>query len=313
MSLTLTTLLDWIGYIAIFFFIAGGYNILTAWTHKGIRQAKESAIEAAGERIGRRGEGGEGEESPTWWDKGLAGWRRARGGTPEEQAAQQAASRETSNVAGRVQRAAERAEEWEMREYEALKKAKQLLDSNDPKKVVQAAKMKREFGRILRRLNRRYNTCVDNIKKLEDLGALEKSKRKETLSDLKLSYNSLLKLLEGDYPKNAAKMIELLNDDGLLGNQAKLAQLKPLTDVQLRTKFTQEKPKISPKKLQEKIEEVRRSEPDPRKHPQANKLYGFLRNNLNEILNEAIKWDANMVKYSQAIEALVKQIQQQNP
>ncbi len=107
----------------------------------------------------------------------------------------------------------EREEKWAIREYTELIKAKQLLESDDPKDVVKAAEMKRRLRRTSRRVDKYFKRAVKNIKILEKQTG-KSDQLEEYRKSLQMANKTLLGLLEDVYPDEANKILKLLDDEG---------------------------------------------------------------------------------------------------
>ncbi len=107
----------------------------------------------------------------------------------------------------------EREEKWAIREYAQLQTIKELLKSDDPKKVVEAAKMKRKLRRTSRRVDKYFKRAVKNIKTLEKQTG-QKDQLEEYRKSLQMANKTLLGLLEDVYPDEANKILKLLDDEG---------------------------------------------------------------------------------------------------
>lgn len=106
-----------------------------------------------------------------------------------------------------------REKKWAIREYTQLQTIKKLLESDDPKKVVEAAEMQRKIIRISRRVDKYFKRALDNIKTLEKKTGQE-DQLKEYKRSLQIANRSLLVLLERIYPEYASQILNLLNKEG---------------------------------------------------------------------------------------------------
>ena len=115
--------------------------------------------------------------------------------------------------------AAEKEEEWALKEYQLLKDTKKLLDSDDPKQIYQAAKRGKSFKRILKRLNRYWKRSTKNFKKLKD--SPKNIEAKKLNKEIKLYFQKILVLLESNFPEAADNMLDTIDDKGLLKKSKK--------------------------------------------------------------------------------------------
>ncbi len=113
---------------------------------------------------------------------------------------------------GKLGNLAQDEEEFAMKECKALEEVKSLLNSNDISNVVKAAEHSRYFRRIMARSSRPMRRARKIITFLQREGVDPLTLKKKD-DELVVAHNSLLGLLEDQYPLNAKQLLNQINKE----------------------------------------------------------------------------------------------------